>query len=263
MTQVSEVTKVSKVSRAAPALLGAAALLSPHVIAALGLCFAAGGIRLLSPDTSRVQRAALAVGLVGLGVATWLTATIIGPLPATYSALGNGPIGDPAARLLMLLLSAPITVYLADWRLNPAAVALLGRIGAELMPAGVTLWQGIAMPLAVVLLIIAIRRKRADLLAVAIGAFGLWSGSWLGRIGGGTVLAARIWGDLTRPVRPWRPWTPATLLALAGFLAVIAGSWRIQFVYTVVLALLVLFSTIFDSLRPFRPTSAAPGGPQE
>ena len=48
----------------------------------------------------------------------------------------------------MLLLSAPITVYLFDWRLNPAAAALLGRVGAELLPAGITLWQGIAMPLA-------------------------------------------------------------------------------------------------------------------
>jgi len=53
------------------------------------------------------------------------------------------------------------------------------------------------------------------------------------------------------------------LMGIAGFLAVIAGSWRIQFVYTVLLALLVLVSTIFDSFRTLRSTSAATGGPQE
>ncbi|HKP30950.1 MAG TPA: hypothetical protein VJU15_16175 [Gemmatimonadales bacterium] len=232
---------------------GLAALASPHVLLALALCFAAGGVRLVASETRRLERAALAIGLAGLGIATWLMATIIGPLPATYSALGDGPIGDPAARMLMLFLLAPITVYLADWRLNPAAAALLGRVGGELLPAGVTLWQGIAMPLALILACIAMRRRRPDLVAVAVGAFGLWSGSLAGRIGGGAGLAARMvgQGDLAR------------LIGIAGFLAVIAGSWRIQFVYTVLLTLLVLFSTIFDSLRPFRPTSAAASGPQE
>jgi hypothetical protein len=242
-----------RLSDAAPILAGLAALASPHVLLALGLCFAAGGLRLVASDTTRLQRAALALGLAGLGIATWLTATIIGPLPALYSALGDGPIGDPAARMLMLLLLAPSTVYLADWRLNPATVALLGRVGPELLPAGVTLWQGVAMPLALVLAVVGARRRRFDLLAVSVGAFGLWSGTLVGRIGGGAVLAARMLGqgDLTR------------VLGAAGFLVVIAGSWRVQFVYTVALALLVLFSTIFDSLRRFRPTSAAPGGLQE
>jgi hypothetical protein len=236
----------------APVLAGTAALLSPHALVALGLCFAAGGLRLVSPGTSRLERAALAVGLAGLGIATWLTATIIGPLPATYSALGDGPIGDPAARMLMLFLSAPITVFLFDWRLNPAAIALLGRVGAELLPAGVTLWQGIAMPLALVLAVVATRRRRADLLAVAVGAFGLWSGSLVGRIGGAAALTARMLGTGTL----------ARVLGAAGFLVVIGGSWRIQFVYTVLLALLVLFSTIFDSLR--RPsTPSTQRGPQE
>jgi hypothetical protein len=237
----------------APVILGTAALLSPHVLLALGLAFAAGGIRLVTRDVTRLERAALAVGLAGLGIATWLMATIIGPLPATYSALGDGPIGDPAARMLMLLLSVPVTVFLFDWRLNPAAAALLGRVGAELLPAGVTLWQGIAMPLALVLAFVAMRRRRPDLLAVAVGAFGLWSGSLLGRIGGGAALAARMLGqgDLAR------------VLGAAGFLVVLAGAWRIQFVYTVVLALLVLFSTIFESFRSLRSTAAAPSGPQE
>lgn len=237
----------------APIAAGTAALACPNVIAALGLCFAAGGIRLVGPDASRLQRAALALGLAGLGIATWLAATIIGPLSATYAALGDGPIGDPAARMLMLFLSVPVTVFLFDWRLHPAAVALLGRLGAELLPAGVTLWQGIAMPLALVLAAVALRKRRPDLVAVAVGAFGLWSGSLLGRIGGGVVLGARMMGqgDLPR------------VLGGAGFLVVIAGSWRIQFVYTVVLALLVVFSTIFDFRASYRPTAAAPGGPQE
>jgi len=250
---VNDTTRPPRPRDLAPVILGVAALLSPHVILALGLAFAAGGIRLVAKDVSRLERVALAVGLAGLGIATWLTATIVGPLPATYSALGDGPIGDPAARMLVLFLSAPITVYLWDWRLNPAAAALLGRVGAELLPAGITLWQGIAMPLALILAFVAMRRRRPDLLAVAVGAFGLWSGSLLGRIGGGGALAARMLGqgDLAR------------LVGIAGFLAVIAGSWRIQFVYTVLLALLVLVSTIFDSFRSLRPTSAATSGPQE
>src|SRR5262245_21929037 len=206
----------------APILAGVGALFSPHVLLALCLAFAAGGIRLVSPDTTRRERGALALGLAGLGIATWLMATIIGPLPATYSALGDGPIGDPAARMLMLFLLAPIATYLADWRLNPAAAAMLGRVGAEILPAGVTLWQGIAMPLAVILALIALRRRRPDLLAVAIGTFGLWSGSLLGRVGGGAALAARMLGqgDLAR------------VLGAVGFVVVVVGSWRIQFVYT-------------------------------
>ena len=237
----------------APIIAGTAALASPNVLVALGLCFAAGGIRLVASETGRLERAALAPALAGLGIATWLMATIIGPLPATYSALGDGPIGDPAARMLMLFLLAPITTYLADWRLNPAAVALLGRVGADLLPAGVTLWQGVAMPFALVFAVVAMRRRKLELVAVAVGAFGLWSGSLVGRIGGGTVLAARMLGqgDLVR------------VLSAVGFLGVIMGAWRVQFVYTVMLALLVLFSTIFDSLRRFRPTSAAAGGLQE
>src|SRR5688572_1960216 len=129
-------------------ILALAALLSPHVLLALGCAFAAGGIRLVARDTTRLERAALAVALAGLGAATWLMATIIGPLPATYAALRDGPIGDPAARLVMLLLAAPATVFLFDWRLIPAGTALVGRIGPELLPAGMLLWQGIAMPLA-------------------------------------------------------------------------------------------------------------------
>ena len=240
-------------STTAPILAGIGALLSPHVLLALGLAFAAGGIRLVARDASRLERAVLAAGLAGLGIATWLMATIIGPLPATYAALRDGPIGDPAARMLVLFLAAPITAFLFDWRLNPAAIALLGRVGAELLPAGVTLWQGIAMPLALTLAVVARRRRSLDLFAIAAGAFGLWSGTLVGRIGAAAVLVARMVG----------PGDLARILGFAGLAAVILGSWRVQFVYTVLLALLVLFSTIFDSLRRPRPTSAATGGPQE
>jgi hypothetical protein len=236
-----------------PILLGVGALLSPHVLLALGLAFAAGGIRLVARDVSRLERAALAIGLAALGTATWLMATIIGPLPATYAALGDGPIGDPAARMLMLFLAAPIAVYLFDTKLIPAAIAVLGRVGAEMLPAGVTLWQGIAMPLALVLAVVAIRRRRMDLLAVALGAFGLWSGALGARVGAGMVLGARMLGGGAL----------ARVLAVIGAVVILAGSWRIQFVYTVVFALLLLGSTIFDSLRRFRPTTTAPGGPQE
>jgi len=237
----------------ASVLAGAAALASPHVLIALGLAFAAGGIRLVARDVSRLQRAALAIGLAALGTASWLMATIIGPLPATYAALGDGPIGDPAARMLMLLLAVPVAVYLFDAKLIPAAIALLGRVGAEMLPAGVTLWQGVAMPLALVLGAVAIRRRRMDLLAVALGAFGLWSGALVARIGAGMVLTARMVGGGALP----------RVLAVIGAVVVLAGSWRIQFVYTVLFALLLLFSTIFDSLRLFRPTTTATGGPQE
>lgn len=213
-------------------LLGLAALLSPHVILALGLGFAAGGIRLVARDTSRIDRAALAVALVGLGAATWLLATIIGPLPATYSALRDGPVGDPAARLVMLLLAAPATVFLFDWRLIPAGAAILGRIGPELLPAGMILWQGVAMPLALVLAVVAVWKKRPDVLAIAIGTFGLWSGVLPGRLGGAAVLGARMLGR--------EPGDLARLVGVVGTILVLYGAIRVQFVYTVLLGGLLI-----------------------
>jgi len=221
-------------------LAGLAALLSPHVLLALGCAFLAGGIRLTASDTRRGERAALALALAGLGAATWLMATIIGPLTGTYAALGDGPIGDPAARLLMLLLAAPATVYLLDWRLIPAGIALVGRIGPELLPAGMTLWQGIAMPAALVLALVALRRHRADLVAVAIGGFGLWSGTLLGRIGGAAVL-----GSLMLARRPGAREAAgsgdlAWFLSVAGTAAALTGALRVQFVYTVAFAALLL-----------------------
>ncbi len=222
-------------------LLGVAAILSPHVLLALGLAFAAGGIRMVAPDRSGPARGALAVGLAGLGTATWLMATIIGPLSATYSALGDGPIGDPAARMLMLLLAAPATVYLFDWRLLPAAIALLARVGAELLPAGVVLWQGIAMPAALVLAFVGVRRSRPQLLAIAVGAYGLWSGTLLGRIGGAIVLGAH--GLATgRPPASARAEAGhvVRLLGAAGIVIGLAGAFRVQIVYTVTLAIVLL-----------------------
>jgi hypothetical protein len=228
-------------------LLGLGALLSPHVLLALGLAFAAGGIRLTGRETTRLQRIALAIGLAALGVATWLLATIIGPLPATYSALGDGPVGDPAARLLMLLLAVPASVYLFDWRLLPAGAALVGRVGAELLPAGIVLWQGIAMPLALLGAFVAVRRRRADWLAIAAGAFGLWSGSLLGRIGGGLVLAARMTAGDSRPEQS--PGDLARVLGLVGTMVALAGSVRVQFVYTVVFTVLLLAALVRGWLR--------------
>ncbi len=229
-------------------LAGTAAFISPHVLLALGCTFAAGGIRLVARDASRVERAALAVALAGLGVATWLLATIIGPLPATYAALRDGPVGDPAARLVMLLLAVPATVFLFDWRLIPAGAAILGRIGPELLPAGMILWQGIAMPLALVLAAFALRKKRSDLLALAIGAFGLWSaglpgwGAGLpGRVGGGAVLGARMLGR--------EPGDLARLLAAGGTAVVLYGAIRVQFVYTVLLGGLLVWALIRRWLR--------------
>jgi hypothetical protein len=219
-------------------LLGLGAVLSPHVLIALGLAFAAGGIRLVGRDATRIQRAGLAVGLAFLGVATWLMATIIGPLPATYGALGDGPVGDPAARLLMLLLAVPVTVYFLDWRLIPAGAALLGRVGVEILPAGIVLWQGIAMPLALVVGFIAVRRHRADWLGVAVGAFGLWSGSLLGRIGGGAALAARVLAGASPEERG--SGHLVRILGIAGAVAALAGTVRVQFVYTVLFAALLV-----------------------
>jgi hypothetical protein len=183
----------------------------------------------------------LAVALAGLGAATWLLATIIGPLPATYSALRDGPVGDPAARFVMLLLAAPATVFLFDWRLIPAGAAILGRIGPELLPAGMILWQGIAMPLALVLAAIALRKKRPDLLAVAIGAFGLWSAGLPGRLGGGAVLGARMLGR--------EPGDLARLLAAGGTGLVLYGAIRVQFVYTALLGGLLAWAMIRRWLR--------------
>jgi len=225
-----------------PILLGVAAVASPHVLLALGLAFAAGGIRTVGRDTPNLERAALATGLAVLGTATWLMATIIGPLPATYGALGDGPVGDPAARLLMLLLAVPVTVYFLDWRLIPAGAALLGRIGVEILPAGIVLWQGIAMPLALIAGFIAVRRRRADWLAVALGAFALWSGSLLGRLGGGAVLAARVVAGPSGEERG--SGHLVRLLGVVGAVVALAGTLRVQFVYTVLFAGVVAWAVL-------------------
>lgn len=196
---------------------------------------------MVAPDRTGLERGALAVALAGLGTATWLMATIIGPLSPTYSALGDGPIGDPAARMLTLLLAAPVTVYLFDWRLIPASIALLGRVGAELLPAGVVLWQGIAMPAALVLAFVGVRRRRPELLAIAVGAYGLWSGTLLGRIGGAMVLGAHVLANAGPPVRARaEAGHVVRLLGAAGMVIGLAGAVGVQIVYTAVLAIMLL-----------------------
>lgn len=221
-------------------LLGLAAVLSPHLLVALGCAFAAGGVVLVGRATSPVMRIALAIALAGLGTATWLAATIVGPLPATYAALRDGPIGDPAARLLMLFLLAPGTIFLLDRSLIPAGIALVARVGPDALPAGITLWQGIAMPVALTVAVAAVVRRRADLLALAVGAFALWSGSLPGRIGGAAVLGGRMLGGDRAGVPPAGQGDIARLLTVAGALLGLAGSIRVQFVYTVCLAILLL-----------------------
>ena len=80
---MNDTTRPPRPRDLAPVILGVAALLSPHVILALGLAFAAGGIRLVAKDVSRLERGALAVGLAGLGIATWLTAYWLSSLAVT------------------------------------------------------------------------------------------------------------------------------------------------------------------------------------
>ncbi|HEX9892444.1 MAG TPA: hypothetical protein VGA78_00915, partial [Gemmatimonadales bacterium] len=217
------------------------ALLSPHLPVALGLVFLAGALELLLPRRPRLLRCWLGAALVFLGAAAVLTATIIGPLPATYVALREGPIGDPAARLLVLLLALPVLVYLAWWSLIPAGGLLLGRIAGSVLPAGVLLWQGIGMPLTLLVAGWCAVRRRPLLLGASLGGFGLWSGNPQGWMGGGLLLAATmLWPLLPATGQRVGPFLQRGIagIAGAGLVLTIAGGLQVQVGYTVLLAVI-------------------------
>lgn len=217
--------------------LGTLALASPWVNAALALAFLAGAVALLSPDQSHAARLRAGVGLLGLGIGAALLATIIGPMPPTYAALRDGPIGDPAARLAMVLLAVPGLLFAGFTALAPAGAALVGRIGVSLLPAGLEFWQALAMPIALIWAVVAVWR-RADLGPVlAASAYGWWTGTPAGVAGAALVLAAvplpQLLAGARLGVAPGR--LPTALIA-AGLPAIIAAGMGAQVVYTMVLA---------------------------
>jgi hypothetical protein len=216
-------------------LAGLTALLVPWVPAALGLAFLAGTMGLLSPGRSLRVRLVIGAGVVLLGVATWLLATIIGPLPSTYRSLHDGPIGDPAARLLVLLIGAATMLWLGHWPLLPAVAAVLGRVAGSLLPAGILLWQPLAMPLTLVLAGAGLVGRRPLMTAAALGSFGLWSATWPGWIGAGCFIAAALLAatvPIATALAPRAVWS----LAGAGLMLIIAAGLTAEVAYTILLA---------------------------
>lgn len=216
-------------------LAGVTALLVPWVPAALGLAFLAGAVGLLSRGRSLHIRLVIGAGVVLLGVATWLLATIIGPLPSTYRSLHDGPIGDPAARLLVLLIGAATTLWLVHWPLLPAVAAVLGRVAGSLLPAGILLWQPLAMPLTLVIAAAGLVSRRRLVTAAALGSFGLWTATPPGWIGAGCFLAAAL---LSAWFPPGKALVRRTVwsFAGAGLMLIIAAGLTAEVAYTILLA---------------------------
>jgi hypothetical protein len=242
--------------------LGLGALAARHVVAVLALLFLCGALELLVFGGPAGRRIALALALILLGTAALFLLTIIGPLPATYAALRDGPVGDPAARLLVLLLLVPSFGYLTSWRLLPAAAGLVGGLGGTLLPAGVQLWQGIVLPLSLVGMGWGIVRRRPGDVIALVGAYGLWSGTHLGRVGGYLLLGCAVGWFLMPSVRAARDRIAVRLaagVACAGLVLTLAGGLEAQVGYTVLLAL----GSVMVLALGRTPTSgvASPGGP--
>jgi hypothetical protein len=197
----------------------------------------AGGVELLLPGRSFRVRLTLAAALILLAGAGYLVATIIGSSPSSYEALRDGPIGDPAARLLVLLIAPAAMVYLYRWALMPAGAALLGRVAASLLHTGLMAWQPLGMPVALAGAGLGIWLRGTEVVALSLGSYGLWSGNPRGWLGGAMLLLAAFLHSLT-PGTGYaaRLESGARGLAGAGLLLVVAGGLLAQVGYSVLLA---------------------------
>lgn len=217
-------------------LTGLLALVSPWLAGTLGLAVLAGGIDLLLPGRPLAVRLALACGLILLTSAGYLVATIVGPSSSSYSALRDGPIGDPAARLLVLLIAPAALLYHYRWSLMPAGAALLGRVAGAVLPAGLIAWQPLGMPLALAGAGVGVWLRQPAVVALSLGSYGLWSGNLRGWLGGALLLLAAFLHSLFGwPGYPGRE-RLAGALAAAGLMFIVAGGLLAQVGYSVLLA---------------------------
>jgi hypothetical protein len=234
--------------------LGVAAAAAPNALLTLGC--AAGGIglaTLLPARAGKAGRLVLPLALLLTGFALALSATIIGPLPASFATLPDGPFSDAASVLLVLLLGLVAHVASGGWPagavvpgvlLLPVAWALLGRFGAGAVPFGIVYWQPVAVPLTLVSMMYGLIRGRADLVCAALAMVGLWSGTSPGREGAALlVVGSLVLGAARLPARaqgiPGAVRQMAWLVPGVGGMLVLGGLLTTQVVYSVLLVLLV------------------------
>ena len=216
---------------------GFLALVSPWLALTLGVSVLAGGIDLLGPGRPAPVRLALVFALILLASAGYLVATIVGPTSSSYAALRDGPIGDPAARLLVLLIFPAALIYLYRWSLMPAGAALLGRVAGSVLPAGLIAWQPLGMPLALAGAGIGVWLRRPEVVALSLGSYGLWSGTAPGWVGGTLLLlAAFVHSVITRGNSSDRLDRMARGMGAAGLMLIVAGGLLAQVGYSVLLA---------------------------
>ena len=235
---------------------GLLALASPSLPVTLGLAILAGGIDLLLPGRSTRVRLALIPAVILLASASYLIATIVGPAPSTYGSLRDGPIGDPAARLLVLLIAPAALVYLFRWSLMPAGAALLGRVAGSVLAAGLPAWQPLGMPLALAAAGLGAWLRRPDVVALSLGSYGLWSGNIRGWLGGALLLVAAFLHSLTAGAgHAGLLERAARGIAAAGLMLIVAGGLLAQVGYSVLLAVSAAALLIVRQ-SPVRPVAS-------
>lgn len=234
--------------------LGIAAAAAPNALLTLGC--AGGGIALaalLPVRAGKAGRLVLPLALLLTGFALALSVTIIGPLPASFAALPDGPFSDAASVLLVLLLGLVAHVTSGGWPagvavpgvlLLPVAWALLGRFGAGAVPFGIAYWQPAAVPLTLASLAYGLMRGRADLVCSALAMAGLWSGTGPGRVGAALlVVVGLVLGADRLPARapgiPVSAWRVGWLVPGIGGVLVLGALLTTQVVYSVLLVLLL------------------------
>jgi len=234
--------------------LGIAAAAAPNALLTLGC--AGGGIALaalLPVRAGKAGRLVLPLALLLTGFALALSVTIIGPLPASFATLPDGPFSDAASVLLVLLLGLVAHVTSGGWPagaavpgvlLLPVAWALLGRFGAGAVPFGIAFWQPAAVPLTLASLAYGLMRGRADLVCSALAMAGLWSGTGPGRVGAALlVVGSLVVGADRQPVRmpgiPGPAWRMGWLVPGIGGVLVLGALLTTQVVYSVLLVLLL------------------------
>jgi hypothetical protein len=202
---------------------------------------------------STLRRVVLIVALAPLIPVVMLSLQVLGALPAWYGALSGGPYSDAAAILLVLLLLAPVIALAGVWPLHGVApgpwlsLAALGllRFAAVALPAGVTHWQRLGIPLAVVGLAHGLARRRADLVLASGGLVGAWSTSVEGWIGSGLLFGSATVAALARRWPALVPHLPGALASAAWVVPLVGGALTLraglatEVVYTVLLTGLV------------------------
>ncbi|HEX6643120.1 MAG TPA: hypothetical protein VF037_00470 [Gemmatimonadales bacterium] len=248
---------------AALAVGGALAIAGPHVHLVFGgAVLAAIAAQALSRGEGSRALPVLPVLAAGaLGFAGYYLQVIAGSTGLSTDALSEAPLSTAAQALLLPAIAAAALGFMAPWPLHrvvpgpwlaPIGAALLLRIGAEGLPAGIEGWRTVAVPLGVLGTWGAAMAGRPDLLAAA----GAWMAAFAHESGGaaGAMLLSIV--PLLRP--PTAPGAEGSRRRGAGFIVSVAlgslgavlaadGLFRAEVVYATAATAAVAFSAVYIS----------------